>query len=226
MCEFEDGMRLEYDFSRGIRGKHMSPVIGVDECGVGSLAGPVIAGAVLWESQYFFEGLNDSKKLTLRQREDLYKRFEESNLVFATGSANIYAIVAYGIQHATLIAMRMAIDSVLKKSDQKYPKIILIDGKKYLGGFIGLPIKQRWIVKGDTKIPAIMAASIVAKVLRDRSIKNLVEKFPEYEKYGWRTNVGYGTKKHLEAIKKHGITPLHRQTFDPIKTWIKEGIIK
>jgi len=211
----------------------LSSVIGVDECGRGSLISSVVAGAVLWRPYYFFEGLNDSKQLNLKQREKLYQEFEESNLLFAIGSANIKEIEEENILYATRLAMEGAINLVIKKSIGPMliaitsPPSVLIDGKFCKNVCIrNDDIKQKWIVKGDTKEPSIMAASIVAKVLRDRSIKKLVDKFPEYEKYGWKTNVGYGTKEHLEAIKKYGITPLHRKTFDPIKTWLAEGIIK
>jgi len=208
----------------------LSSVIGCDEVGRGCLIESVVAGAVLWEPHYSFEGLNDSKKLTLKQREELYQSFVNSNLVFATGSANIQEIDERNIFYATRLAIQRAIFEVLSKlqtAGKTISNTVLIDGKLFnRKQLLDIPLRcQIWVPKGDEKVPAIMAASIVAKVLRDRYIKSLVDQFPEYEKYGWRTNIGYGTKKHVEAIKKYGITPLHRKTFDPIKTWLKEGII-
>jgi len=196
---------------------------GVDEVGVGCLAGPVVAGAVVWQNSYAWNivGLNDSKKLTLKQREKVFQQCKELNIVFATGSADVNEIEKLNIYHATRLAMKRAIDLVIPRRPT-IPSIGLIDGKGYIEG---LEIEQKWIVKGDEKEPAIMMASIVAKVLRDRYIKSLVDQFPEYEVYGWRTNIGYGTKKHLEAIKKYGLTPFHRKTFQPIKQWLEEGII-
>lgn len=207
-------------------------VIGVDEVGRGCLAGPVVAGAILWKSYPSFDGLNDSKKLTLKQREDLFQKFKDFGLIFATGSVDINEIEERNILCATRLAMERAVFEVLERIKTKYlsfpnPDIVLIDGKAYPNGYLqNIPLDQKWIIKGDTKEPSIMAASVIAKVLRDRYIKSLVDQFPEYEKYGWRTNVGYGTKKHFKAIKKYGLTPFHRKTFEPIKMWLKEGIIK
>jgi len=209
----------------------LNSVIGCDEVGRGCLAGPVVAGAVLWESYPSFDGLNDSKKLTLKQREDLFQKFKDFGLVFATGSANIQEIDEKNILNVTRLAMQRAIFEVLPKlqtAGKTISDTVLIDGKLYnQKQLLNIPFEhQIWIIKGDEKEPSIMAASVIAKVLRDRYIKSLVDQFPEYEKYGWKTNVGYGTKKHIEAIRKYGITPFHRKTFDPIKTWLEEGIIK
>ena len=124
------------------------------------------------------------------------------------------------------IIEKRAINSVVDKVEI-LPEIALIDGKAFKNGYLqNIGTGQKWIVKGDTIVPAIMAASVVAKVLRDRYIKSLVVEFPECEVYGWRTNVGYGTKQHFKAIKKYGITPFHRKTFQPIKRWLEKGIIK
>lgn len=197
-------------------------VIGVDEVGRGCLAGPVVAAAVVWEG-LDIKGLNDSKKLSLKQREEVFQQCLEGDLVYATGWGDVREIGERNILRATLFAMERAINSVVDKV-KVLPEIALIDGKA--GYLQNIRIGQRWIVKGDTIVPAIMAASVVAKVLRDTYMKKLVVEFPEYEVYGWRTNVGYGTKQHLRAIKKYGITPFHRKTFQPIKRWLEKGIIK
>lgn len=199
-------------------------VIGVDEVGRGSLAGPVVAAAVVWKG-LDIEGLNDSKQLSLKQREEVFQRCKDRTLIYAIGSADVNEIEERNILYATRLAMERAVDSVIHKINV-VPDIALIDGKPFTNGYLqNISIGQRWIVKGDTIVPAIMAASVIAKVLRDKLMKGLVDQFPEYEVYGWKTNVGYGTKQHIEAIKKYGITLFHRKTFQPIKRWLKEGVI-
>lgn len=199
-------------------------VIGVDEVGRGSLAGPVVAGAVVWKG-LDIEGLNDSKQLNLKQREEVFQQCLGRSLIYATGSADVNEIEERNILYATRLAMERAVNLVIDKV-RVVPDITLIDGKPFTKGYLqNIGTGQGWIVKGDTIVPAIMAASIFAKVLRDRYMKSLLNQFPEYEVYGWRTNVGYGTKQHIEAIKKYGITPFHRKTFQPIKRWLKEGVI-
>ena len=200
-------------------------IIGCDEVGRGCLAGPVVAAAVVWEG-LDIKGLNDSKKLSLKQREEVFQRCLDGNLVYATGSADVKEIEDRNILCATRLAMERAINLVVNKVEV-LPDIALIDGKACSNGYLqNIKTGQRWIVKGDTIVPAIMTASVVAKVLRDIYMKKLVNEFPECEVYGWRTNVGYGTKQHLKAIKKYGITSFHRKTFQPIKGWLEKGIIK
>ena len=198
--------------------KHL---IGCDACGCGSLIGSVVASAVWWDKNYKIKGLNDSKKLSFKQREEIFKRIENLKITFAIGQASVVEIEELNIYNAERLAMKRAIDKVIEKKG--IPDCVLIDGK---GHIEKLQAPQKWIVKGDAKISAIMAASVVAKVLRDRYVKSLVDKNPEYEVYGWETNIGYGTKAHLEAIRKYGITPYHRKTFEPIKSWLKQGVIK
>lgn len=200
-------------------------IIGCDEVGRGSLAGPVVAAAVVWEG-LDIKGLNDSKKLSLKQREEVFGQCVNYGFVYATGSADVKEIEDHNILCATRLAMERAINLVVNKVEV-LPDIALIDGKVCSNGYLqNIRTGQKWIVKGDTKEPAIMAASVVAKVLRDIYMKKLVAEFPECEVYGWRTNVGYGTKQHFKAIKKYGITPFHRKTFQPIKRWLEKGIIK
>ena len=182
----------------------MKIVAGVDEVGRGSLIGPVYAAAVILNNSINQKLLKDSKSLTKEKRNELYKYIRQ-NSVWAIGQASTKEIEKINIFHASLLAMKRAILKLKKK-----PSLVLIDGNK-------LPtIKNynlKYIIKGDQKISSISAASIIAKVSRDKFITKLSE---EFSQYGWDTNFGYGTKEHLKAIKKFGITKYHRKTFSPI----------
>ena len=177
---------------------------GVDEVGRGSLVGPVYAAAVILNSSINKKILKDSKCLTKNKREFL-SRYIKKNSIWAIGKASVKEIEKINILQASLLAMKRAIKKLKIK-----PSLILIDGNK-------LPkIKNynlRSIIKGDQKIPSISAASIIAKVTRDKLITNLGKKFKGYY---WDQNYGYGTKQHLKAIKNLGITSQHRKTFSPI----------
>jgi ribonuclease HII len=183
----------------------MKIIAGVDEVGRGSLIGPVYAAAVILNKPINKGLLKDSKSLTKTKREILSK-YIKKNSAWAVGKASVKEIEKINILQASLLAMKRAIKKLKKK-----PTITLIDGNK-------LPeIKNynlRSIIKGDQKIPSISAASIIAKVTRDRMITNLAKKFKGYY---WDQNYGYGTKQHLKAIKNLGITPHHRKTFSPVK---------
>ena len=182
----------------------MKILAGVDEVGRGSLIGPVYAAAVILNKSISKKLLKDSKSLTKDKREKLNK-YIKKNSIWAIGRASIKEIEKMNILNASLLAMRRAILKLNKK-----PSLVLIDGNR-------LPdlknYKLKYIVKGDQKIPSISAASIIAKVSRDKFITKLSKQF---KGYGWNTNSGYGTKEHLRAIKKLGITKYHRKTFSPI----------
>ena len=182
----------------------MKIVAGVDEVGRGSLIGPVYAAAVILNNSINQKLLKDSKSLTKEKRNELYKYIRQ-NSVWAIGQASTKEIEKINILHASLLAMKRAILKLKKK-----PSLVLIDGNK-------LPIIKnynlKYIIKGDQKISSISAASIIAKVSRDKFITKLSE---EFSQYGWDKNSGYGTKEHLKAIKKFGITKYHRKTFSPI----------
>ena len=182
----------------------MKIIAGVDEVGRGSLVGPVYAAAVILKKSINKKLLKDSKSLTKSRREILSKYIKE-NSIWSIGKASVKEIEKFNILQASLLAMRRAIKKLKKK-----PVLVLIDGNK-------LPeIKNyslRSIIKGDQKIPSISAASIIAKVTRDKMITGLGKKFKGYY---WDKNYGYGTKQHLKAIKNLGITSEHRKTFSPI----------
>ena len=182
----------------------MRVIAGVDEVGRGSLVGPVYAAAVILKHSINKKLLKDSKKLSKKKREIL-AQYIKKNSIWAIGKASISEIEKENILQASLMAMKRAILKLKKK-----PSIVFIDGNK-------LPkienYKLKFIIKGDQKIPSISAASIIAKVARDNFISKLGIK---YKSYSWGENYGYGTKKHLRAIKKFGATVHHRKTFSPL----------
>jgi len=177
---------------------------GVDEVGRGSLIGPVYAAAVILDKSINKKILKDSKSLNIKKRKILYDHIKK-NSIWAIGKASVKEIEKINILQASLLAMRRAIKKLKKK-----PSHVLIDGNK-VPKLKNYNIKA--IVKGDEKIPAISAASIIAKVSRDQFITKLSFK---NKGYYWEQNFGYGTKQHLEAIKKLGVTKHHRKTFSPI----------
>ena len=182
----------------------MKIIAGVDEVGRGSLIGPVYAAAVILNKSINKKLLKDSKSLKKSRREILSK-YIKKNSIWAIGRASIKEIEKNNILNASLLAMRRAIKKLKKK-----PTLILVDGNK-------VPIIENYnlrsIIKGDQKIPSISAASIIAKVARDKMITKIGKKFKGYY---WDQNYGYGTKQHLKAIKSLGITSQHRKTFSPI----------
>jgi ribonuclease HII len=182
----------------------MRIIAGVDEVGRGSLIGPVYAAAVILNKTINRKLLNDSKSLTKSKREKLSK-YIKKNSEWSIGKASIKEIEKINILQASLLAMTRAIKKLKKK-----PTLVLIDGNK-VPKIKNYNLKS--IIKGDQKIPSISAASIIAKVTRDKMITNLGNKFKGYY---WHQNNGYGTKQHLTAIKNLGITSQHRKTFSPI----------
>jgi len=182
----------------------MKILAGVDEVGRGSLIGPVYAAAVILNKSINRKLLKDSKSLSKKKREELYS-YIKKNSIWAIGQSSVKEIEKLNILNASLLAMKRAILKLTKK-----PSLVLIDGNR-------LPdlknYELEYVIRGDQKIPSISAASIIAKVSRDRFITTLSKQF---NNYGWDTNSGYGTKEHLRAIKKFGITEYHRKTFSPI----------
>ena len=176
---------------------------GVDEVGRGCLAGPVVSAAVVLKKGINLKLLKDSKKITFRKRENISEHIKE-NSYFAIGLATVEEILKLNILHASLLSMKRAINQLMIK-----PDITLIDGN-----FAPADIKNyRTIINGDEKVKAISAASIIAKVYRDRLMIKLSKKFSNY---AWDKNFGYGTKAHLKGLKKFGITAHHRKGFKPV----------
>ena len=190
-AEFADSLFLSEGFD------HL-PLLtaGVDEAGRGPLAGPVCAAAVILDPDKPIEGLNDSKKLSAKKREALAPLIREE-------------IDSVNILEATFLAMERALAALVRK-----PELILIDGNRAPKH---LPAPFETIVKGDARVPAISAASILAKTERDRLMAQIGREHPEY---GFGQHAGYGTKAHIEAIGKYGVLPCHRRSFEPVKSII------
>jgi ribonuclease HII len=177
---------------------------GVDEAGRGPLAGPVVAAAVILDDRYPINGLADSKILTALRREKLFDEIRAKALCCSIAEASVEEIEELNILQATLLAMRRAVEGLRLK-----PKLVLVDGNR----LPVLAIRAEAIVKGDSKVPAISAASILAKVHRDRWCLAYDLEFPQY---GFAKHKGYGTAEHLAALKAHGACPQHRKTFRPV----------
>ena len=184
---------------------------GTDEAGRGPLAGEVVAAAVILDPQRPIAGLADSKKLSEKKREALFVEIKEKALAYSVASASIDEIDNINILHASMLAMYRAVSSL-----SIAPEHVLVDGNRIPPN---LPCSAEAVVKGDARQAAISAASILAKVTRDRAIVEAAEIYPEY---GFEKHKGYPTAQHLEAIRLHGITPIHRRSFGPVKK-ILEG---
>lgn len=179
-------------------------VAGVDEAGRGPLAGPVVAAAVILDELHPIQGLADSKKLSPVRREKLYHEIRAKALCCSIAEASVEEIDRLNILQATLLAMRRAVEGLRLK-----PVKVLVDGNR----LPVLDVLAEAIVKGDAKIPAISAASILAKVYRDRWCADYDRVFPQY---GFATHKGYGTAEHLAALNEHGACPQHRKSFAPV----------
>jgi ribonuclease HII len=179
-------------------------VAGVDEAGRGPLAGPVVAAAVILDDLNPIEGLADSKKLTAARRERLYDEIRAKALCCSIAEASVEEIDRLNILQATLLAMRRAVEGLRLK-----PAKVLVDGNR----LPVLDVLAEAIVKGDATVPAISAASILAKVHRDRWCADYDREFPQY---GFAAHKGYGTAEHLAALRAHGACPQHRKSFAPV----------
>lgn len=180
-------------------------VAGVDEAGRGPLAGPVLAAAVILDDHKPIHGLADSKVLTARKREQLFDEIRANALCISIAQASVEEIDQLNILQATLLAMRRAVLGLRLK-----PQLVLVDGNR----LPVLPVRAEAIVKGDSKIAAISAASILAKVSRDRWCAEIDAQYPEY---GFAVHKGYGTARHLAALQVHGACAHHRKTFAPVR---------
>jgi ribonuclease HII len=186
-------------------------VAGVDEAGRGPLAGPVIAGAVILDPEKPIEGLRDSKRLSASRRDELYDQIRERALAWAVGRAEVEEIDRINILQATMLAMRRAVEAL-----EPFAEHALIDGNRCPD----LSCTAQAIIKGDSKVQAISAASIVAKVTRDREMLELDRRYPGY---GLAQHKGYPSKAHIEALESLGVTPVHRRSYAPVRRIIERS---
>jgi len=189
------------EFDKKYLGKKIKYLAGVDEAGRGPLAGPVVAAAVIFRKSTFIKGVNDSKLLTEKQREALYDKIISSALSYSVSIVEHEVIDEVNILNATLRAMKQSVDDLKIK-----PDLVLVDGNRKFQSDV--PVVT--IVKGDSKSFSIAAASILAKVTRDRLMKKLAVQYPVYL---WEQNKGYPTRLHREIIKQYGPSPFHRKSF-------------
>lgn len=192
---------MDYSYEKLAIEKGFKTICGIDEAGRGPLAGPVYAAAVILPIDLEIDGINDSKKLTEKKREVLFDIICEKAISYSIGIATEEEIDEINILNATFLAMRRAVDGLSVK-----PDYALIDGNQHPG----LSIQDETVVKGDGKSMSIAAASILAKVSRDRFMLEIAEKYPEY---CFEKHKGYGTKLHYEMIEKYGVSPVHRRSF-------------
>ena len=188
-------------------------VAGVDEAGRGPLAGPVVAAAVILDDLQPIKGLADSKVLTALRRERLFDEIRAKALCCSIAEASVEEIDQFNILQATLLAMRRAVEGLRLK-----PAKVLVDGNR----LPVLDVLAEAIVKGDATVPAISAASILAKVYRDRWRAEFDQQYPQY---GFARHKGYGTAEHLAALRAHGACPQHRKTFRPV-TDVLSGVLR
>lgn len=192
---------MDYTYEHNAYQHGFTAVCGIDEAGRGPLAGPVCAAAVLLPEGLVIDGLNDSKKLSEKKRELLFPVIEENALAFGIGFADEKEIDEINILQATFLAMRRAFDAMQRRCDY-----VLVDGNR----MPPMPVPGETVVKGDAKSPSIAAASILAKVSRDRVMLEYAKQYPEYQ---FEKHKGYGTKAHVEALHAFGPSPIHRRTF-------------
>jgi ribonuclease HII len=193
-------------FEREAKKEGFSKIAGVDEAGRGPLAGPVVAAACILPCGYFIPKINDSKQLSEEEREDIFTELTScKDVVYALGIMDAFIIDQINILQATLRAMAAALSNLSPQ-----PDLVLIDGHKAPS----TPIPYKTIIKGDTLSHSIMAASIIAKVTRDRQMLLYDQEWPQY---GFKLHKGYPTPHHLEALEKWGPCPIHRRSYKPVK---------
>lgn len=211
----EKQLEIQYnkmiEIEEQFRQRGLTYIAGVDEAGRGPLAGPVVAAAVILPKNFKLLGLTDSKQLNDETRRQFAKLIKKNALSYYITTVDSEEIDDLNILVATKKAMRDAVVNL-----HKQPEYVLIDAVK----IDGLPIPSRSIIKGDEKCLSIAAASVLAKVARDDMMKEIDQLYPMY---GFKNNMGYGTKEHLQMIKKFGASPYHRKSFSPVKRIIGEG---
>jgi ribonuclease HII len=184
---------------------------GVDEAGRGPLAGPVIAAAVILDPANPVTGLRDSKQLSASRRDSLYAEITARSLAWATGRSEVVEIDAINILQATMLAMRRAVEKLVPAA-----RYALVDGNRCPP----LACPAEAVIRGDSRIAAISAASIIAKVTRDREMIALDDVYPGY---GLARHKGYPSRKHLEALQRLGVTPIHRRSYAPVRNLLQHG---
>lgn len=192
----------DFEFEKALRQKGFRFICGVDEAGRGPLAGPVCAAAVILPEGCEIEGLNDSKKLTEKKREALFDKITRTAICYNIAFAQAEEIEEYNILEATMLAMKRAVERLKIK-----PDYVLVDGRQTIKN---LEVPCEAIIKGDSVSCSVAAASILAKVSRDRLMMKLDKEYPEYN---FKQHKGYGTKEHIELIKKYGPSEIHRKSF-------------
>ncbi len=192
----------DFEIELSVKAKGYTAVCGVDEAGRGPLAGPVCAAAVILDPNVDIPGINDSKKLSEKKREALFDIITEKAVAYGIAFASVEEIEEHNILNATYLAMNRAVEMLDGKAD-----FALIDGNRVP---TGIPIECQTVVKGDAKSMSVAAASILAKVTRDRLLLEYGEKYPQY---GFAKHKGYGTAEHMDAIRRYGITEVHRPSF-------------
>ncbi len=202
-----------YYYEKELRKQNVKYIAGVDEVGRGPLIGPVVAACCMLDENFILEGLNDSKKLSEKKRNEYYE-YLINNSIYGVGIVSAEEIDKINIYEATKVAMREAIEQVKKQVPLEH---VLIDAMK-----LDLDIDSTSIIKGDSKSISIAAASVIAKVTRDRMMYELDKKYPMY---GYKNHKGYPTKKHIEAIKKYGLIEGYRKTYGPVKEVLEEEIL-
>ena len=206
-AELDEDLRLEQmlRYEKELYTADYQAIAGIDEVGRGPLAGPVVAAAVILPPECKIKGLNDSKKIPKKKHQEIYQAVLDKALAVGVGLMNNEIIDQVNIYEATKLAMKEALSKLSLK-----PDYLLIDAMK-----LDVDIPQESIIKGDANSLSIAAASIVAKVTRDKLMADYDKKFPGYD---FAKNAGYGTRSHLQGLERSGVTPIHRKTFEPIKS--------
>ena len=212
MTKKELEMIDNYKYERELKEKGINFIAGVDEVGRGPLVGPVVAACVVLPDDFNLDGLTDSKKLSEKKRDFFFDEVKRQAIGVGIGIINEKKIDEVNIYEATKLAMKEAINDCLRSCKIEH---ILIDAMP-----LDLDIPTTSIIKGDLKSITISAASVIAKVTRDRMLDELHEKFPMYD---FKKNKGYPTKKHLEAIDEYGIIDEHRRSYGPVKKYLEKG---
>lgn len=188
-------------------------IAGIDEVGRGPLAGPVVAAAIIMKKDSVIIGVNDSKQLSIAKRDELFEQICEDAIAVGIGIVDSETIDEINIYQATKVAMQQAIDQLSIQ-----PDYLLIDAMTLNNG-----LPQEGLIKGDARSYSIACASIIAKVTRDRMMTEFAKTFPEY---GFEKNAGYGTAEHLDGLKQYGVTPIHRRSFEPVKSMVSNSFQK